>query len=85
MTNLNKTSIGHDVPSQVENDRLLEQGAIKAYSKAIVLAGEVMDYATRDILVCILNDEDRHMDEIEELQNQIEQMTLPIFLTTKVS
>ncbi|HHX18021.1 MAG TPA: bacterioferritin, partial [Clostridium sp.] len=38
----------------------------------------------RDILVQILNDEDRHMDELEELLDQIEQMTLPIFLTTQV-
>ena len=32
----------------------------------------------------ILNDEDEHMDSIEELQDQIEQMTLPMFLTTQV-
>jgi bacterioferritin len=58
--------------------------ASKAYNDAIALAGEVGDHATRDILVNILKDEDRHMDELEELLDQIEQMTLPIFLTTKV-
>ncbi|MGI6167693.1 MAG: ferritin-like domain-containing protein [Eubacteriales bacterium] len=42
------------------------------------------DNATRDMLVQILNDEDRHLDELEELLDQIEQMTLPIFLTTQV-
>lgn len=84
VSNLNKINIGGDVPKQVENDRVAEDGAIKAYNDAIALAGELRDYATRDILVQILNDEDRHMDEIEELQDQIEQMTLPIFLTTQV-
>lgn len=84
VTDLNKIHIGSDVPKQVENDRVAETGAIKSYNEAIVLAGELMDYATRDILVQILNDEDRHMDEIEELQGQIEQMTLPIFLATQV-
>ena len=84
VTDLNKIHIGGDVPRQVENDRVAETGAIKAYNDAIVLAGELRDYATRDILMQILNDEDRHMDEIEELQDQIEQMTLPIFLTTQV-
>lgn len=84
VSNLNKIHIGSQVPMQVENDRLAETDAIKAYNDAIVLAGELRDYATRDILVQILNDEDRHMDEIEELQDQIEQMTLPIFLTTQV-
>jgi bacterioferritin len=29
-------------------------------------------------------DEDEHIDGIEELQDQIEHMTLPIFLTTQV-
>jgi len=84
VSNLNNIHIGAEVPKQIENDRVAELGAIKAYNEAIVLAGELLDYATRDILVQILNDEDRHMDEIEEIQDQIEQMTLPIFLTTQV-
>ena len=84
VSNLNNIHIGEEVPKQIENDRVAEVGAIKAYNDAIALAGELRDYATRDILMQILNDEDRHMDEIEELQDQIEQMTLPIFLTTQV-
>ncbi|NLF80548.1 MAG: bacterioferritin [Clostridia bacterium] len=84
VTNLNKIYIGSEVPQQVENDRVAELGAIKAYNDAIALAGELRDYATRDILMQILNEEDQHMDELEELQDQIGQMTLPIFLTTQV-
>ncbi|NLX64240.1 MAG: bacterioferritin [Clostridiaceae bacterium] len=81
---LSKIHIGDDVPKQIEYDRAAEEGAIKAYNDAIALAGEVRDHATRDILIQILNDEDRHMDELEELLDQIEQMTLPMFLTTQV-
>jgi bacterioferritin len=44
----------------------------------------VEDFATREILEHILNDEDGHIDGIEELQDQISHMTLPIFLTTQV-
>jgi len=84
VSKLNSIRIGSEIPQQVENDRLAEDGAIKSYNEAIVLAGQVLDYATRDILKHILNDEDRHMDEIEELQDQIGQMTLPIFLATQV-
>ena len=84
VSDLKEIHIGAEVPQQVENDRLAEVGAIKAYNDAIVLAGELRDYATRDILMQILNDEDQHMDELEELQDQIEQMTLPIFLSTQV-
>jgi bacterioferritin len=75
--------IGADVPKQIESDHALEEDAIKAYNAAIVLAGEVKDFATRDILEGILNQEDQHIDEIEELRDQIGHMTLPIFLSTQ--
>lgn len=84
VSNLRKMHIGSDIPKQLENDHAAEEGAIKAYNEAIKLAGEVNDFATREILEHILNDEDQHIDEIEELQDQISQMTLPIFLTTQV-
>jgi len=84
VSELGNIHIGAEIPVQVENDRQSEEQAIKDYNDAIILAGELKDYATRDILTAILNDEDRHMDEIEELQDQIEQMGLPVFLTTQV-
>lgn len=84
VSNLKEMHIGSEIPKQLENDRAAEEGAIAAYNAAIKLAGEVNDFATREILEQILNDEDRHMDGIEELLDQISHMTLPIFLTTKV-
>ena len=84
VSTLNKISIGGTVPQQLENDRVAEVGAIKAYNDAIILAGQVEDYATRDFLQQILNDEDDHMDDIEALQSQIDQMTIQVFLTTQV-
>ena len=82
---LEKMSIGADVPLQLTGDHSLEMGAIKAYNAAIQQAGELSDFATREILEHILQDEDRHIDGIEELRDQIEQMTLPIFLSTQVA
>jgi len=84
VSNLREMHIGSDVPKQLDNDHAAEDGAIKAYNEGIKLAGEVNDFATREILEQILNDEDRHIDEIEELQDQIAQMTLPVFLSTQV-
>jgi len=84
VSTLNKINIGADADKQFANDHKAEEGAIKAYNEAIVLAGEVKDFATREILESILNDEDRHIDEIEENQDQIGHMTLPIYLTTQV-
>ena len=84
VSSLRKITIGADVPKQLASDQAAETDAIKAYNDAIKLAGEAGDFATREILEKILNDEDRHMDGIEELQDQIGHMTLPIFLTTQV-
>jgi bacterioferritin len=81
---LRKMSIGGDVSTQLGSDHALEMDAIKAYNDAIKLAGDVGDFATREILEHILQDEDAHIDGIEELQDQIGHMTLPIFLTTQV-
>ncbi|HOL92661.1 MAG TPA: bacterioferritin [Clostridiales bacterium] len=84
VSNLGKIHIGSDVPKQIEYDHAAEAGAIKAYNDAIALAAEEHDHATRDMLIAILNDEDSHIDEIEEMQDQIEQMGLQMFLSTKV-
>jgi len=83
VSNLRKMHIGAEIPKQLDNDHSSEDDAIKAYNSAIVVAGEVLDFATRDLLQNILNDEDRHIDEIEELRDQINHMTLPIFLSTQ--
>jgi bacterioferritin len=66
------------------NDHAAESGAVKSYNAAIKLAGDVKDFATREILESILRDEDAHIDDIEEIQDQIAQMGLPFFLTTQV-
>ena len=84
VSELNKINIGAEVPRMLENDHAAEAGAVKAYSEGIKLAGEVNDFATREILEHILSDEDRHIDDIEELQDQIGHMTLPIFLSIQV-
>ena len=81
---LGKMSIGADASKQLAGDHALETGAIQAYNQAIKLAGDVNDFATREILEHILQDEDGHIDRIEELQDQISHMTLPLFLTTQL-
>jgi bacterioferritin len=84
MTEPIRVVIGSEIYQQVLNDRDAETNTIRAYNEMIALAAEVNDHATRDMLVEILRDEDRHMDEIEVLQGQIDQMGLPVFLTTQV-
>lgn len=83
VSNLKDFHIGADVPKMFAGDHLLESGAIKAYNNAIALCGEAKDFATREILEAILNDEDRHIDGIEEVQDQIAQMGVQIFLSVQ--
>jgi bacterioferritin len=84
VSNLNPLHIGAEVPAQFKNDHDAEATAIAAYNKAIVVAGAAADYATREVLEGILNDEDRHIDEIEEHLDQIDHMGLPLFLSVQV-
>jgi len=83
VSNLNPMHIGSDIPKQLASDHSAEETAIAAYNAAIKLAGDVNDFATRGLLEAILKDEDGHIDEIEELQDQISHMTLGVFLTTQ--
>lgn len=83
VSQLRQINIGDEVPKIFANDHKAEFDAIKAYNEAIKLAGEVNDFATRELLESILQDEDKHIDEIEEALDQIKQMGLPIFLATK--
>ncbi len=84
VSSLAQVQVGSDVSKQLENDHAAEESTIAAYNAAIKLAGDVNDFATREMLEDILNEEDDHIDKIEELQDQISHMTLPIFLSTQV-
>jgi bacterioferritin len=82
---LKKMHIGTDVLKMFSSDHVLEAGAIKSYNAGIVLCGSSRDYATREVLEAILNDEDRHIDGIENVQDQIRQMGIQVFLSTQIA
>jgi bacterioferritin len=81
---LRPMSISTEVPKQFAGDLGLEMGAVKAYNDAIKLAGDVSDFATREILEDILNDEDRHVDVLEENLDQIKHMGLQVYLSQQI-
>jgi bacterioferritin len=84
VSELKKISIGDVVPKQLENDRFGEEGAIKSYNAAIKLADEVGDGGTREMLEDILEDEERHIDDLEAQQDQIGQMGLQVYLGEQI-
>ena len=83
VNNLRMMHIGAEVPKMFSSDHDLESGAIKAYNSSILICGEEKDFATREILEHILDDEDRHIDDIEAIQDQIAQMGVQVFLSTQ--
>ncbi len=84
VSQLEKINIGQDVPGQLAFDHAAEEDTIKRYNAAIALCMESLDNATKSFLQEILNDEDVHIDGIEELQDQVKQMGLEIFLSTQM-
>ena len=84
VSNLRKMFIGNEVPKMFAADHTFEADAIKAYNAAIKVCGDAKDFATRELLENILKDEDAHIDGIEEVQDQIKQMGLPVFLSIQV-
>ena len=84
VSKLTKLTIGSEIPKMLVNDLAHEMVAVKGYNAGIELAGKIADFATRELLEKILKDEDGHVDGIEELQDQIGHMTLPLFLTTQI-
>jgi bacterioferritin len=85
VSKLNDVHIGSDIPKMFGSDHVAEAGAVKSYNAGIVVCGEAKDYATRDILQSILNDEDNHIDLIEAVQDEIGQMGIQVFLSTQIA
>jgi bacterioferritin len=84
VSKLNEIRVGSDVPKMYGNDHSAEADAIKNYNSAIIVCGEARDYAPRDILEGILKEEDAHIDSIEAVQDEIEQIGIQVFLSTQL-
>ena len=81
VSELEKMHIGCNIPQMFVNDHEAEIDAAKRYNAGILVCGNAKDYATREILEHILVEEDDHINTIEEVQDQIKQMGVQIFLS----
>jgi bacterioferritin len=84
VSTLNQMHIGADVQKQLQSDRGAEFGAITAYNAGTKLAADLGDYGTHQLLNSILQDEEAHIDEIEEQLDLISQMGLQNYLAQQV-
>ena len=81
VSELEKMHIESDIPRVFTSDHEAEIDAVKRYNEGILICGNAKDYATREILEHISNDKDGHVYDIEEVQNQIKQMGIQMFLS----
>jgi bacterioferritin len=85
VSNYKKMTIGAEVEIQHQNDRVLEDGAIKSYNDGIRLAVEMGDNGTRELFESILKDEEDHIDMLEAQLDQIKQMGIQNYLAEQIS
>ncbi len=83
MGTIQKINIGRTVPEMIANDLKLESGAVAMYNRLIQDAAESNDQGTVELLKKILQDEEAHVDGLEEQEKKIKDMGLQIYLSTQ--
>ena len=81
---LPKLNVGKDVKQQLENDLVLEHGAVAGYNEAIATCRKAGDNGTADFLKEILKQEEDHVDFFEEQLGLIEQIGLQNYLAQQL-
>ena len=84
VSELPKLNIGKDVKQQLENDLVLEHGAVAGYNGAIATCRKAGDNGTADFLKGILADEEAHVDFFEEQLGLLEQIGLQNYLAQQL-
>jgi len=84
LSELPKLNIGKDVKQQLENDLVLEHGAVSSYNEAIAACRKAGDNGTADFLKGILAAEERHVDFFEEQLGLVEQLGLQNYLAQQL-
>ena len=74
LQDLDKLLIGETIEEILACDLKVEERAIPMLKEAIVYCESVRDFVTRDLLSDILEEEEEHVDFIEEQKSMIEKM-----------
>jgi bacterioferritin len=84
VSKLNQINIGKTAQGILQNDLAAEGDAVPSYNAAIVLATELKDSGSRELLEHILQDEERHIDWLEAQRDQVAQMGIENYLAMQV-
>lgn len=84
LNDMPKLVVGKDVKSQFQNDLALEKGAVAEYNAAIAACRKAGDHASADMLQAILEDEEGHVDFLEEQLSLIDNVGIQNYLAQQV-
>ena len=84
MTELMKLSVGTTVKDQLEGDLALELTGVAMYNKAIRIARDEGDNASRNLFERILKEEEQHVDWLEAQLHQIKELGYERYLSQQI-
>jgi bacterioferritin len=84
MTEPMKLTVGQNVKEQLESDLKLEIEAVAMYNRAVQVAREEGDNASRELFERLLKDEEGHVDWLEAQVHQIKEMGYERYLSAQV-
>ena len=79
-----KLTIGKNVQEQLDNDLKLEIEAVGMYNRAVKLAREENDNASRELFERFVKDEEAHVDWLEAQVHQIKEIGYERYLTEQI-
>jgi bacterioferritin len=84
MTELMQLNIGQSVKDQLQSDLNLEIAAVALYNKAVQIARDEGDNASRELFERLLKDEEAHVDWLEAQMHQIKELGYERYLTQQI-
>ena len=84
MTELMKLTVGSTVKDQLEGDLALELTGVAMYNKAIRIARDEGDNASRELFERILKEEEQHVDWLEAQLHQIKELGYERYLSQQI-
>ena len=84
LTELMKLTVGKNVKEQIESDLTLEIDAVAMYNRAIQIARDEGDNASRELFERLLKDEEDHVDWLEAQIYQIGEIGYERYLSQQI-
>ncbi len=81
---LGKLNIGEDVEEMLRSDLKLELDGAKNLREGIAYADSVHDYVSRDLMIEVLSDEEKHIDWLETELELIQRLGIQNYLLAQV-